>query len=104
MSGATPCIDGTADECTNPKHDHFGQIDAAENGTGIDTGDDLLVCVDCTLPMHYDEDGGDYYHDDPSAPPCFLIRRETPRMIVGNALERLHQELVDRDRRPTSTS
>lgn len=78
MSGATPCINGTADKCTNPRHDHFGQIDAAENGTGFDTGDDLLVCGDCHAPMHYDEGGGDYYHDDPSAPSCFLIRRETP--------------------------
>lgn len=68
--------------CANPRHDHFGQLDADANGGGNDADynaplgrcPDALICGDCKRPMHYDRDLENYRHDDPSAPACFLIR------------------------------
>lgn len=73
---ATPCDATDPTACTIETHDHYGQIESAENGTGIDTGNDLLVCADCEAPMHYDYGDDAYHHNDPDAPACFLIRAE----------------------------
>lgn len=72
---ATACEESATEPgtCVNERHDHFGQIEAAANGTGFDTGNDLLVCGDCRAPMHYDYGVEDYRHDDPTVT-CFLIR------------------------------
>lgn len=70
---ATPCTSDNGRDCTNPDHDHTGQLEAAANGTGHDTGDDWLVCGDCSMPMHYDRGDEQYHHDATDAPPCFLI-------------------------------
>lgn len=60
-------------ECTNPAHDHFGQIEHAENFGEPVPADDRLRCGDCGLELHYDRGVEDYRHDDPAAPACFLV-------------------------------
>ncbi len=65
----------TYGNCDNPKHDHTTPVDAR--------GDDLpepvaMLCNHCRLPSHYDEDLGDYQHDNPDTPDCFLIQRVDP--------------------------
>lgn len=62
----TPCTaPGLA--CANPDHDHF--TDEPEDNK---TPEGARLCNDCGAPTHWDE-AGDYRHDDPATPPCFLI-------------------------------
>jgi hypothetical protein len=53
--------------CGNPNHDHEG-YDLNGNPTGLP-----MRCADCGAPAHYDYGIEDYQHDNPAAPPCFLI-------------------------------
>lgn len=76
---ATPCTSADGRACENADHAHTGQADAAANGTGIDTGDDWLVCGECEQPMHYDYGDDQYHHDD--APACALALRGIPRPV-----------------------
>jgi hypothetical protein len=73
---ATRCTSSDPTKCTRRLHDHRGQVEAAQNGTGTDTGADWLVCGDCDLPMHYDYGDEQYHHDDPTAPACHMIPAE----------------------------
>lgn len=36
-------------------------------------------CADCGLPVHWDEAIGEYQHDDPDAPDCFLVTQKEAR-------------------------
>lgn len=74
----TPCTSDNGRDCTNPDHDHGGQIEAAKNGTGHDTGDDFLVCGVCSSPMHYDY-GDDQYRHDTEGHECETVLGAIPR-------------------------
>ncbi|MEJ3741771.1 hypothetical protein WEI85_00515 [Actinomycetes bacterium KLBMP 9797] len=57
--------------CVNPMHDH---ITTADPATGAELAVPApMVCADCHQPAHYDYGSERYRHDDPEAPPCFLI-------------------------------
>lgn len=56
--------------------DYTGQIEAAENGTGPDTGNDWLICGDCGRPMYYDNADDNYHHAISAGDGCFLIPAE----------------------------
>lgn len=72
----------TAATCAIESHDHFGQIEAAANGTGRATGDDELKCGDCGRKIFYDEVADDYRHTEDPERGCFLIPAELSLVIV----------------------
>lgn len=57
--------------CENPAHDHTAGDDDEQTPEG------QHLCNDCLAPVHWDE-AGDYQHDDPTTPPCFLIQTQVP--------------------------
>ncbi|WP_327007634.1 hypothetical protein OHA72_10385 [Dactylosporangium sp. NBC_01737] len=61
------CTHGT---CRFPGHDHT--TTQTDDGTDLDTPAPMR-CTDCGQPAHYDTRLGDYRHDNPAAPDCFLI-------------------------------
>jgi hypothetical protein len=61
----TPCTAPGMD-CTNPAHVHEAIDDQARDSRGA------LLCAECGAPAHWDE-AGDYDHDSPDTPGCFLI-------------------------------
>ena len=65
------CTYGT---CAYPRHEHTTTV--GPDGQELDQPVPMR-CNDCGRPTHYDERLGDYRHDDPAAPDCFLIRRTT---------------------------
>lgn len=82
--------------CTNPKHDHLGQIEAAQNGGDPVPDSDQLICGDCAAPMHYDYGDESYLHDDPATPACFLIRPPTPEPVDDSGRDGwIHDEILD---------
>ncbi|AYD81592.1 hypothetical protein HYP71_gp098 [Arthrobacter phage KBurrousTX] len=83
----TPC-NGAGLACTNPRHAH-------EAGDEDDrTTDGALLCRECGAPAHWDE-AGDYQHDDPAAPGCFLIPAKTDGWPTAADLVALMRNLID---------
>ncbi|ROO52832.1 hypothetical protein EDC02_7776 [Micromonospora sp. Llam0] len=81
----------TYGRCTFSAHDHT--TSAGPDGQHLDR-EVPLCCAHCGHPAHYDTRLRDYRHDDPAAPDCFLIRRDThghtetsagPQAACGNA-------------------
>jgi hypothetical protein len=61
--------------CTVPTHDHTTPVD--REGMSVDPPIPMM-CVDCGVSTHYDSTVEDYQHDDPDAPPCFLVPYAIP--------------------------
>ncbi|MEV6932095.1 hypothetical protein AB0M46_47460 [Dactylosporangium sp. NPDC051485] len=68
-AGRPWCSYGT---CRYPGHDHT--TTQAHDGSELPEPAPMH-CTDCGRPAHYDTKLGDYRHDDPAAPDCFLIHR-----------------------------
>ena len=62
--------------CRYPGHDHTTTV--AGDGSDLDTAV-AMRCPHCGQPAHYDDKLGDYRHDNPDAPDCFLIRSNRRR-------------------------
>lgn len=62
------CTHGT---CRYPGHDHT--TTQADDSSDPDAPLPMR-CSDCGQPAHYDTRLGNYRHDNPAAPDCFLIR------------------------------
>lgn len=60
------CTYGT---CRYPGHDHTTTV--AGDGSNLDVAI-AMRCAHCAQPTHYDDKLGDYRHDNPDAPDCFL--------------------------------
>lgn len=69
----------TADTCEVSTHDHFGQRQAFENGTGREPlpDSDELLCGDCERRIYYDYGQPERYrHLTEPERGCFLIPSE----------------------------
>jgi hypothetical protein len=66
------CTNGT---CAYPGHDHT--TTEASDGSARDTAAPMR-CPHCGQPAHYDDQLGDYRHDNPTGPDCFLTRSTDP--------------------------
>jgi hypothetical protein len=62
------CTYGT---CRYAGHDHTTTV--AGDGSDLDTAV-AMHCSHCGQPAHYVDKLGDYRHDNPDAPDCFLIQ------------------------------
>jgi hypothetical protein len=60
--------------CHYPKHDHT----TLQGPDGEQLPQPVAMrCQHCGQPAHYDQKIHQYRHDDPAAPDCFLIRRDS---------------------------